>query len=234
MSDAATVIRCGYDDDYQEVSGGPVFVRPDCGGAPVVLQKGFFTLPTDAEKAPVIPTVAPNVVVTTTPETTTPVTPEAGCTADAALGIAVSDVVKLRNDAIVRDAPAGKDTGRRGNDASGTVTKGPECAGGLVWWEVTTSSGPGWTAEQDQSHVPPDSRPLGVDGACEVERFARWLDAELSQQGRSAGAELVSGLRTVAKLHVRGDQHAVRTLVAGVESGACGASTRRRPASCAA
>ncbi|MPZ49096.1 MAG: hypothetical protein GEU75_07310 [Dehalococcoidia bacterium] len=140
LDNAATAIRCGFDDDYQEPDTGEVLIEEECGGAPTTLQKGFFTLPIDSTA-----TVPPEVTVTPRPGPT--------CLADLAIGLAVSDAVRLRADAIVRDAPAGNDTGRRGNNMPGTVTEGPRCAQDLVWWQIQTAAGTGWTAEQDQNKV---------------------------------------------------------------------------------
>ncbi len=121
-----------------------MLIKEECGGAPVLLQKGITSSPGD------VPTPVPG---TPAAGDETP-TPAAGvCEADPNLGISVGDEVRLRVDAIVRDAPAGGDTGRRGANVLGTVTAGPECAEGLVWWEVETDAGSGWTAEQDQAGV---------------------------------------------------------------------------------
>ncbi len=94
----------------------------------------------------------PAVDGTTVPEEGTTV-PEDTCVADAALGLAVGNAVKLRLDAIIRDAPGGNDTGRRGENKNGTITSGPECANDLVWWEVKVGDESGWTAEQTESKV---------------------------------------------------------------------------------
>ena len=149
---AAQALKCGYDDDYQRVEGGPVLIREDCGGAPRVLQEQVTTntvITPASTGSKSTDTVEPG--VTTAPSQG--VTPENACVADPGIGLTIGDEVTLRVDAVVRDAPGGTDTGDRGNNLAGSVLAGPECAGGLVWWEVETANSTGWTAEQDDKGV---------------------------------------------------------------------------------
>ena len=152
---SATAIKCGFDDDYQEIQTGPVLIKEECGGAPTVLQKGLFSPAGGGELT--TPTVQPTESETPTVEGGEEETPVPGgeCVPDPALGLAEGDAVTLRFDAIIRDSPGGTDTGRLGNNQAGTITAGPECARDLVWWEVTLGNGDaGWTAEQSQDKVP--------------------------------------------------------------------------------
>ncbi|HEU0074666.1 MAG TPA: hypothetical protein VFS30_11730 [Dehalococcoidia bacterium] len=151
VESAVTSIKCGFDDDYQEVPGGPVLVKEECGGAPTVLQKGFFSPSGGGQLT--TPTVEPSATTTVTPVPGETEVPAGACVADADLGLAVNDPVKLRNDAVIRDAPAGNDTGRRGLNQDGVITAGPECTNNLVWWEVDVAGQKGWTAEQTEDEI---------------------------------------------------------------------------------
>jgi hypothetical protein len=145
VSNAATVVKCGFDDDYQDPSTSDVFIKDDCGGAPLPFQKGLFSTSGGVDLS--TPTPEPEA----TPEATADAGPTevaSDCQPDSDLGLAVGDDVVLRVDAIVRDAPDGTDTGRRGLNMAGTITAGPECAADLVWWEVKVGDETGWTAEQ--------------------------------------------------------------------------------------
>jgi hypothetical protein len=151
---AALALECGYDDDYVD-SAGVLLVRTKCGGAPEPLQKGASTLTGDTTGS----TGGSTGVTPEPPTEVTPLTPvvtvaPGTCAGDPGLGLAADQQVRLRADAIVRDAPAGADTGRRGGDLAGVIRSGPECAGNLVWWEVETAEGTGWTAEQTENNLP--------------------------------------------------------------------------------
>jgi hypothetical protein len=148
VSRAATVIKCGFDDDFQEPNQGAVIIKEECGGASLQHQHGDFNV-----SAPVdLSTPTPEPEPTDTPEAqASTVVPD--CEADPDIGLSVGDDVVLRVDARVRDAPGGEDTGRLGQNMAGTVTAGPECANGLVWWEVQVGDETGWTAEQTEDGI---------------------------------------------------------------------------------
>jgi uncharacterized membrane protein len=143
VSRAATVIRCGLNDTYEDGQRG-VLIKQECGGALAPLQRGQAVAPT--------PTPGPDQPTAVPPQPT----PDPGvCTPDPALGLAVGQAVTLRVDARIRESPgiSGVDTGQRGLNRPGTITGGPVCANNLVWWEVDSGTVKGWTAEQDENKV---------------------------------------------------------------------------------
>jgi hypothetical protein len=148
---AATTVKCGFDDDFQEPNKGAVLIKEDCDGAPSTLQKGFFT-GTGASVTPgarTTPTTA-----TATPNQTPTAVPAGACKGDPALALAVGKPVTVLQDALIRATPgtAGQVQGR-GQNRAGGISGGPQCVDGLVWWEVDINGAKGWTAEQDQNKV---------------------------------------------------------------------------------
>jgi hypothetical protein len=165
---AATAIKCGFDDDYQEPNKGAVLIKENCDGAPTTLQKGLFTSGGGTSGGGTGSTATPG-SRTPTPGPNVTTTPSAGggggggsgdCKGDPALGNAVGKSVTLRSDALRRvtagtAGPTPTAAGDRlGNSRPGGISAGPVCADGLVWWEVDTNGTKLWTAEQDQNKTP--------------------------------------------------------------------------------
>jgi uncharacterized membrane protein len=161
---AATAIKCGFDDDYQEFPKGPVLIKQKCDGAPTTLQKGLFTNP-NGTVTPGTPgagtpgarttgTASPN--RTSTPAAAGAGTPAAGeCKGDPKLALAVGKPVTLLAEAIRRSTPgtSGQRLPDLGGGRAGGISGGPQCLDGLVWWEVDVNGSKAWTAEQDQNGV---------------------------------------------------------------------------------
>jgi hypothetical protein len=161
---AATAIKCGFDDDYQEFPKGPVLIKQKCDGAPTTLQKGLFTNPngTVTPGTPGAGTPGARTTGTASPNRTgTPAaagagTPAAGeCKGDPKLALAVGKPVTLLAEAIRRSTPgtSGQRLPDLGGGRAGGISGGPQCLDGLVWWEVDVNGSKAWTAEQDQNGV---------------------------------------------------------------------------------
>jgi hypothetical protein len=151
---AATAIKCGFDDDFEETKG-VTLIKEDCGGAFLKMQRDRIA------GVNTTTSVTPRPGVTGTPTaaprgTTTP-TPAAGaCRGDPALNNSVGKPVTVRIDAIRRQTPStsGVELPDRGGNRPGGISAGPVCADDLVWWEVDIGGSKAWTAEQDQRKVP--------------------------------------------------------------------------------
>jgi uncharacterized membrane protein len=150
VSQAVTTLKCGWDDDYQEVERGPVFVKEECSGAPIACQKGFCPGQAQASTTPTGPTATPRPgQATNTPVANTPVP---GCA--SGVGLATGRNVTVVSDGLIRNAAGirGSVVGR-GENRPATITGGPECVDNLVWWQVDLGGGvTGWTAERDQNN----------------------------------------------------------------------------------
>ena len=149
---ASSVIRtvsCGFDDDFQQETNGPVFVREKCGGAPIALQKFPAVVGTPA------PTTGPGTPTVTRAPSTTPTPGTAACNSAPELGLATGKNVPLKDDARVR-SDAGTSAGiiGRGGNLPATIIGGPRCANNLVWWNVDAGALKGWTAEKDEAGSP--------------------------------------------------------------------------------
>jgi hypothetical protein len=159
IGNAATTIKCGFDDDFQEPNKGDVLIKEECDGAPTTLQKGFFTGSGGSSTPGAGQTPGPNATATARAAATATAAAGGGggagtCRGDPALGLAVGKPVTVLQDARIRATPgtAGQDIGRGQNRAAG-ISGGPQCVDGLVWWEVDINGVKGWTAEQDQNKV---------------------------------------------------------------------------------
>jgi hypothetical protein len=149
---AATTIKCGFDDDFQEPNKGAVLIKEDCDGAPSTLQKGFFT----GAGATVSPTAGARTTPTVAPNVTPTAVPAADCKGDPALGLAVGKPVTLVPLSIRRQTPGteGQRLPDLGGGRAGGISAGPKCLDTLVWWEVDVNGSKAWTAEKDQAGEP--------------------------------------------------------------------------------
>ena len=145
---AVTSLKCGYDDDYQEVEKGPVFVKEECGGAPIACQKGFCA--GQAQTTPVA-TVRPGQPTNTPAPAGPTATPAPSCA--SAVGLGVGRGVTVVSDALIRtDAGLRGALVTRGENRAAQIIGGPQCVDNLVWWQVDAGGVVGWTAERDQNN----------------------------------------------------------------------------------
>ena len=141
VSNAATWVKCGMDDDFQQVRGGDVLIKTECGGADIPEQLG-----TNAVVPSVVPsaTAAPGVTPTAAP----------ACTPSG--NVKVGDNVIVVRLTRIRANPG---TGNQGVlqvltvDKPGTITEGHRCADGLTWWKVKLDNVEGWAAERDENNT---------------------------------------------------------------------------------
>ncbi|MGE0686035.1 MAG: hypothetical protein AB7P33_04775, partial [Dehalococcoidia bacterium] len=151
VSSAVTAVKCGYDDDYQEVERGPVFVKEECGGAPIACQKGFCAGQAQTTPAAATATVRPGQPTNTPAPAAPTATPAPSCA--SAVGLAVGRGVTVVSDALIRvDAGLRGALVTRGEGRAASIIGGPQCVDNLVWWQIDAGGIVGWTAERDQNN----------------------------------------------------------------------------------
>ncbi|HWO73982.1 MAG TPA: SH3 domain-containing protein, partial [Dehalococcoidia bacterium] len=141
VSSVSAWVKCNMDDDFQEVRGGPVLIKEDCGGAPIPEQKG-----TPVAASPTPPPAA-------TPSPTTQPPQPAACTPTGT--IAVGMQVTVVSSTNIRQAPGlqGQIIRTIRADTPASVTAGHQCADNLTWWRVNLGDVEGWAAEVDPNGV---------------------------------------------------------------------------------
>ena len=143
--DASHWIGCGFDDKYQKVKGGPLYIKRECGGAleaaqhPEGVGQGVASQTPSATAQPTAPLVAPP--------------GEPACV--SALGIVKGKTVQsLPPDGVViRQDPGGQRVGNLAQGETANVTGGCKAASALIWWEIKADRDghEGWVAETDPS-----------------------------------------------------------------------------------
>jgi len=125
VTDAFTWAGCLIDNDYQQVKGGPVLIKKECGGAPVVTPSG-------------------------TPTTAVTETPVAACQPGGKISVGAQvEVIALTR--IRESAGTAAAVLKTLADArQATVLEGFQCADGLTWWKVKGNDFEGWAAERDE------------------------------------------------------------------------------------
>jgi hypothetical protein len=139
IGDGFTWLRCLGDDDYQNPTRGPVFIKKTCGGAPEDVQLAL------RQGTPVASPAAPSAQPTPRP-TAAPL----GCTPSGDVGIG-DQVTIISNTRIRADAGLDKPITRTlTGDSQGTILGGYKCADNLTWWRVRVDGLEGWAAERDE------------------------------------------------------------------------------------